>query len=281
MSKKHVIAIAGPTASGKTKLGIELAKRYNGEVISVDSRLIYKGFNIAAAKPSEAEKEGIPHHLIDIAEPEDDYTAADFKRDAVLKIEDIISRGKLPIAVGGTGLYFRILFENYALPDIKCPKGLREELEKYSNEELYEELKSKDIENARKIHVNDRIRLIRTLEVVRTLKRPYTPELKEPEYDVKWIFPKIESREELYGRINKRVDEMIKKGIVDETKFLIEKHGRIKNIINTIGYKEMLPYIDGECTLDDAAEMLKMNTRRYAKRQLTWFRKTPELGVNI
>ena len=283
MQKKKVIAIAGPTASGKTKLAIEFAHKLDGEVISADSRLVYKGFDIATAKPTIDEREGIPHHLIDIVEPEHDYSVAEYKKDASEKIDDIISRGKTPIIAGGTGLYFRILLENYALPKIDCRPELRKELEQISNEDLYKELLEKDPVYAQKVHPNNKVRLVRVLEVIRTLNKPFSQAcgLKEPEYEVEWIFPKIDSREVLYERINKRVDIMVEAGIVEETKNLLSKHGRIKNLVGTIGYQEIISYLDGNCSLEEAIETLKMNTRRYAKRQLTWFRRTPELRVNI
>lgn len=282
-NKKHVIAIAGPTASGKTKLAIDMAKKVDGEIISADSRLVYKGFDIATAKPTMEERDGIPHYMIDVVEPEYDYSVADFRDGSSQKIDEIISRGKVPIVAGGTGLYFRILLENYALPKIECNPQLRQELEKLSNEELYAELQEKDAEYAKKVHINNKVRLVRVLEVIRTLNKPFTQcvGLKEPEYDVEWVFPKINSREELYNRINLRVDKMVEDGIIDETKFLLKKHGRIKNLVCTIGYQEIISYLDGNCSLEEALETLKMNTRRYAKRQLTWFRRTPELGVNI
>lgn len=282
-NKKKVIAIAGPTASGKTKLAIETAHKVGGEIISADSRLVYKGFNITAAKPTMEEREGIPHFLIDVVEPEVNYTVADFKDEAERRIEEITERGHIPIVAGGTGLYFRILLENYALPKIECKPELRAELEKESNEDLYKELCEKDPVYAEKVHINNRVRLIRVLEVIRSLNKPFSEAcgLKEPEYDVEWIFPKIESREVLYDRINKRVDKMLEMGMLEETKQLLVKHGRIKNITETIGYKEMISYLDGKCSLEEAVETLKRNTRRYAKRQLTWFRRTPELEVNI
>ncbi len=283
MNKPRVIAIAGPTASGKTSMAIQLAKEINGEVISADSRLVYRGFNIAAAKPTVEEMDGVIHHLIDIVEPEYDYSVAEYKKDASQKISEIISRGKVPIVAGGTGLYFRILLENFALPKIECNPKLREELERIPNEELYNELKEKDPVYAQKVHINNKVRLVRVLEVIRTLNKPFSEAvgLKEPDYDVDWRFPHIESREILYERINQRVDKMVEDGIIDETKFLLKKHGRIKNLVGTIGYQEIISYLDGECSLKEALERLKMNTRRYAKRQLTWFRRTPELGVNI
>jgi len=281
--KKKVIAIAGPTASGKTKLAIETAKKIDGEIISADSRLVYRGFDIATAKPTMEEREGVPHYIIDIVEPEYDYSVADFKKDAAEKIDEITDKGKIPIVAGGTGLYFRILLENYALPKIDCRPELRAELESLDNETLYNEIQEKDPVYAQKVHLNNKVRLVRVLEVIRTLNKPFSEAcgLKEPEYDVEWVFPQIESREVLYERINKRVDMMVEDGILDETKFLLNKHGRIKNLVGTIGYQEMIEYIDGKCSFEEAVETLKMNTRRYAKRQLTWFRRTPELKVNI
>lgn len=283
MSKQRVIAIAGPTASGKTKLAIDTAKKVGGEVISADSRLVYKGFDIATAKPTIEEMNGVPHHMIDVVEPEYDFSVADFKARAQVLINEISARGNVPIVAGGTGLYFRILLENFALPKIECNPELRAELEQIPNEELYEELRLKDPVYAQKVHPNNKVRLVRVLEVIRTLNKPFSEAvgLKEPEYDVEWIFPQIESREVLYDRINRRVDMMLEAGMLDETKRLLEKHGRIKNLVCTIGYQEMISYLDGECSLEEALEQLKMNTRRYAKRQLTWFRRTPELGVNI
>ncbi len=282
MEKPHVIAVAGPTASGKTALAVKLAHERNGEIISADSRLVYKGFNIAAAKPTEEEMEGIPHYLIDIVEPEVDYSAGDFYRDAKPVIEDIINRGKTPIVCGGTGLYFRILLEDFDLPLIPPNPELRRELENTPVEILYAELKSKDPITAEKVHINNKVRIVRVLEIIRTLNKPFYQAAgkKDSEYDVEWISPHIDSREELYDRINKRVDRMLKLGLIDETKFLLEKHGRIKNFVNTIGYCEILQYLDGKISLDEGVEKIKQNTRRYAKRQLTWFRRNPELDMD-
>ena len=205
LEKKRVIAIAGPTASGKTKLAIDMAKEVGGEVISADSRLVYKGFNSATAKPTVEEMDGVVHHMIDVVEPEYDFSVSDFKDRAEVLIDEIISRGKTPIVAGGTGLYFRIL------PKIECIPELRNELEQLSNEDLYEELKQKDPVYAQKVHPNNKVRLVRVLEVIRTLNKPFSDAvgLKEPEYDVQWVFPKIESREVLYDRINRRVDLML------------------------------------------------------------------------
>ena len=282
--KPKVIAVVGPTASGKTKLAIELAHKYNGEVISADSRLVYKGFDIASAKPTIEEREGIPHHIIDIVEPEFDYSAGDYARDGKKAIEDVLSRRKTPIVAGGTGLYFRVLLEHYNLPQVDTNYELRKELEQRTKEDLAEELKSLDKTAYENLTPDtSKRRIIRILELIKTLNKPLSEieTQKEPEYDVEWIIPEMPSREWLYDRINKRVDVMYEQGIVDETKRLLEKHGRISNFTETIGYKEILMYLDEIWSLDEALDKLKQHTRNYAKRQLTWFRKNPNLEVNI
>ncbi len=281
--KNKVIAIAGPTASGKTKLAIEMAQQLDTEIISADSRLVYKGFDIGTAKPTKDEQKLVKHYLIDVVEPEVDYSVADFADEAGKIIDEIHSRGKVPIIAGGTGLYFRILLENYDLPRLEANPELRAELETRDVEDLYNELLRLDPKAAEKIHKNNKVRVIRALEVCKILNKPFSEAcgLKDSAYDVEWIFPKIESREVLYDRINKRVDVMIQDGLIDETKYLLAKHGRIKNLVNTIGYQEIIQYLDGILDLNTAIETIKQNTRRYAKRQLTWFRRNPELNVNI
>ena len=280
--KAKVIAVVGPTASGKTKLAIELAHKLNGEVISADSRLVYKGFDIASAKPTIEEREGIPHHLIDIVEPEFNYSVGNYVEDAKRAIEDILSRNKTPIVAGGTGLYFRVLLEHYDLPKVETDFELRAELEKRSKEDLLEELEKVDKTTYERVKDANLRRIIRALELIKTLKKPLSEiQLeKEPEYDVEWIIPEIPSREWLYDRINRRVDIMVEMGIIEETKNLIAKHGRIGNIVDTIGYKEILTYLDGQATLVEALDKLKQHSRNYAKRQLTWFRKNPNLEIN-
>lgn len=277
--KPKVIAIAGPTASGKTKMAIELAKQIDGEVISADSRLVYKGFDIAAAKPTVEEREGIPHHLIDIVEPEYDYSVADYHDDAKKAIYDILSRGKTPIVAGGTGLYFRVLLENYDLPRVEANPKLRAELDSREKEDLLAELKNLDKISYEKLIDANKRRIVRALEVTKILNLPFSEvsTQKEPEFEVEWKMPKINSREELYERINQRVDKMVEDGLIEETKKLLEKHGRIKNFVCTIGYQEVLTYLDGEATLEEALDKLKQHSRNYAKRQLTWFRKNPKL----
>ena len=280
--KPKVIAVAGPTASGKTSYSIELASEIGGEIVSADSRLVYKGFDIVCAKPSIAERNGIPHYMMDIVEPEYDYTAGLYVKDARKIIYDILSRGKVPIVVGGTGLYFRLLLENFEPPKVEPDYALREKLKDMSNEDLYSMLADLDSEGVKSIELNDRKKLIRSIEIVQYTGKSLNAAkgLKdETEFDVEWIgrnFP----RDILYGRINKRVDIMLENGMIDETKHLLEKHGRIQNITDTIGYHELIEYLDGKLSLETALDLLKQNTRRYAKRQLTWFRKNKNIQWN-
>ena len=278
----NVIAIVGATASGKTAYSIELAKKLDGEIISADSRLVYKGFDIGTAKPEITERENIPHHLIDIVEPEFDYSAGLYKQQAKEKIIEIFKKGKTPIIVGGTGLYLNILLKNYDLPQISPNKEFRNKLSTLESQELYELLKTQDIESAEIINQNDRKKIIRALEIINETGKPLssTRGIKEPEFNVKWIGRNFD-RETLYKRIDDRVDIMIDKGLIKETQNLLTKHGRIPNLINTIGYREILGYIDNKYSLEDAKELLKKNTRNYAKRQLTWFRKNEDIEWNI
>lgn len=277
----RVIAVVGATASGKTSYAIELAKKINGEIISADSRLVYKGMDIGTAKPTIDEMQEIPHYMIDVVEPEYNYSVGLYVKEAKKHITDIISRGKVPIVVGGTGLYFRVLLENYDLPDVKPDYELRKELSSYSYEELLEMLTKLDEKAANSVEKNDKKKLIRYIEIIKLAGKPLdlVRGVKEKEFNVEWVglnFP----REILYNRINKRVDLMIEQGLIDETKKLLQKHGRISNITDTIGYREVLSYLDGELSLDEAKDKLKQNTRNYAKRQLTWFRKNEQINWN-
>lgn len=280
-NKKKVIAIVGATTSGKTAYSIELAQKIDGEIISADSRLVYKGFDIACAKPTEAEREGIPHYMMDIVEPEKDYSAGLYELQAKKCIEDIISRGKTPIITGGTGLYYRVLLEHYDLPKVEPDYAYRENLKKEATSDLYNLLKELDLTSSTRIDKNDKKKIIRALEVIHITGKPMSEVqgTKESEYDVEWIgrnFP----RDILYERINKRVDIMFENGIIEETQNLLNRHGRIPNILYTIGYQEVIAYLDGLMTLDEAKDKLKQNTRNYAKRQLTWFRKNENIKWN-
>lgn len=280
--KIKVIAVVGATASGKTAYSIELAKKIDGEIISADSRLVYKGFNIGTAKPTEDEMQGIPHYMIDIVEPEFDYSAGLYQTQAKEKIYEINKKGKIPIIAGGTGLYIDILLKNFELPTFEPDTKLRNSLEQYSSDELYKILKSKDSIGAETIEKNDRKKLIRAIEIINYTQKPLSESrgIAESEFDIEWIgcnYP----REILYDRINKRVDNMIEQGLIEETKKLLNKHGRIYNLINTIGYREIIHYLDREMTLEESIELLKQNTRKYAKRQLTWFRKNEDIKWSV
>lgn len=280
--KQKVVAVVGPTASGKTSFAIHKALTNNGEIISADSRLVYKGFDIATAKPTIEERQGIKHYLIDIAEPETDYSVANFVDDAKNAIKKICEKGKTPIIVGGTGLYFRILLEDFDLPRIEPDYNLRNNLEKKDTKELHKILKGLDPISAEKIHYNNKVKIIRAIEVATILNQPISKAAgkKEPEFDVEWIGLNYKNRADLYERINTRVDEMFEKGLIEETKYLLKKHGRINNFVNTIGYQEILQYLDGKIPFDKAISDIKQNSRRYAKRQLTWFRKNPLINWN-
>lgn len=280
--KPKIIAVTGPTASGKTKYSINLAKEIGGEIISADSRLVYKGFNIACAKPAIEEQDGVVHHMMDIVTPDVDYTGGLYAKQARKCIYEILSRGRTPVIVGGTGLYLRLLLENYIMPQVEPDYKLRDALKKQPAEDLYNMLAELDKEGVKNIDKNDKKKIIRAIEIVKVSGKPLNEcrcISSDSEFEVQWIgrnYP----REVLYERINNRVDMMIAAGIVDETQGLLKKYGRIPNLLYTIGYQEIIGYLDGILTFGEAIEKLKQNTRRYAKRQLTWFRKNPEIVWN-
>ena len=281
-NKIKVVAIVGATASGKTAYSIELARQIGGEIISADSRLVYKGFDIGTAKPTLEERQGIPHHMIDIVEPEFDYSAGLYQQQAKEKIYEISSRGKIPIMVGGTGLYFNVLLNNYEMPHIEPNWDLRHKLENYSNLQLFDMLLDLNGEVPDIIDIKDRKKIIRAIEIVKTSGKRLD-EVRgfgENEFEVEWLGRNFE-RKVLYERINKRVDLMVEQGLIEETEKLLQKHGRIPNLVDTIGYQEIISYLDGKMTLGQAVDLLKQNTRRYAKRQLTWFRRNKEIKWNI
>lgn len=273
--KPIVIVICGPTASGKTKLGIDLANRINGEIISSDSMQIYKDMDIGTAKPTIEERAAAVHHLVDFVSPDQRYSVADFKKDATEKIKDILSRGKTPIIVGGTGLYVNSLIYNIEFKEQETDLNYREELEKLDIEKLYEMAMKIDEEACKKISEKDRKRIIRILEIYHTTGKTKTEleaeSRKKVEYDYR-IFVLNWDREELYERINYRVDLMMEAGLIDEVKSLLEKYKDFPTALQGLGYKEVKEYLDGILTKEEMIEKIKQETRRYAKRQLTWFR---------
>ena len=282
MQEPKVIVIAGPTASGKTALSIALAKKINGEIISADSMQIYKYMNIGTAKPTKEEMAGIKHYLLDFVLPDKRYSVAEFKKDAEKAIEEILKKGKTPIVVGGTGLYIDSLIYGIEYPDIKFDEDYRKFLEeKASSEEglksLYEKAKKIDEKAILKISNNDKKRIMRILEIYHATGKTKTElEIESRKNGVKYdykVFVINMDREKLYDRINKRVDIMIENGLIDEVKDILKKFDKFPTAMQGLGYKEVVDYLYGKYTKDEMLEKLKMETRRYAKRQLTWFRK--------
>lgn len=275
MDKKKVIVICGPTASGKTSLGIQIANLVNGEIISADSMQIYKDMDIGSAKPTIEERAQAVHHLVDFVDPDRRYSVADFKKDAESKIKEILEKNKVPIIVGGTGLYVNSLIYNIHYNEVETDLEYRKMLENIDVKDLYKIAEGIDSEALKKIASTDRKRISRILEIYHSTGKTKTELEKEsrhePEYDYK-IFVLNMDRQKLYDRINLRVDLMIKDGLVDEVKRMLEKYSEFPTAMQGLGYKEIVDYLNGNCSLDEAIEKIKLETRRYSKRQLTWFR---------
>ncbi len=285
-SVHKLLVIVGPTAVGKTDIAIQLALKLNGEIISADSMQIYRGMDIGTAKPTLEEQAGIPHHLIDVVDPGEPFSVADFQALARAKIDEISARGRLPILAGGTGLYVRAVIDPYnfipAETDWKMREKLRRQAQEVGLASIYQWLSEVDPVAADRIHPNDARRIIRALEVYQTTGKPLSfweqqVDTDRPLYDLLMIGLN-RPRQELYQRINLRVDKMVEAGLLDEARRLLAQGLDEKFIANqAIGYKEFFPYLKGQETLDEAMERLKQNTRRYAKRQLTWFRADPRI----
>lgn len=277
LKRERLLVIVGPTAVGKTEISIELAKRFNGEIISGDSMQIYRGLDIGTAKITQKEMQGIPHHMIDIKEPTEAFSVSEFQEQARLFISEISRKGRLPILVGGTGLYVQAITHDYQFTDIGSDDMFRKEMEdfanKYGNEALHEKLKTKDPESYKRIHPNNRRRVIRALEVIENTGKPITAnkETNQAIYDALFIGLTMD-REKLYERINRRVDHMVEKGLIEEAYHLYTKGIRNSQAAQAIGYKELFQYFDGDLSQDEAIELLKQNSRKYAKRQFTWFK---------
>ena len=285
-AKEKVVCIVGPTASGKTALGVEIAKMLNGEIVSADSMQVYKGMPIASAVPTEDEKQGIKHHLMEFCEPEDQQTVARYKELATEKIEDILKRGKTPIIVGGTGLYIDAVINNIVYTPEKSDPETRKKLEKeydvLGGEKMLLKLKSIDETAANRISANDKKRIVRALELyynshITVTKQYENSRKEEPPYEFVVIGLKYADRQKLYDRINKRVDVMLENGLLDEAKKSFLKKGQAVGGFAAIGHKEFYPYFEGKISLVEATEHLKMQTRRYAKRQLTWFNRNQNI----
>lgn len=284
MNKPKVIVICGPTASGKTTLSIQLAQKINGEIISSDSMQIYKDMNIGTAKPDQQEMQGIKHYLLDFVEPNQRYSVADYKKDAENAIEDILQKGKVPIIVGGTGLYVDSLIYGIEYPNIEFDENYRKELErrveKEGLEKLYEKAKKIDPQAMKKISRNDQKRILRVLEIYNATGKTKTEqEIESRKNEVKYdyrVFAINMDREKLYDRINKRVDIMIQKGLIEEVENLLKKYNEFPTVMQGLGYKEVVEYIQGKVLKEDMIENIKRESRRYAKRQITWFKKNKQ-----
>ncbi len=281
MNKIPVLVVCGPTASGKTAVSVELAKIYNAEIISADSMQIYKGLQIATAKPTVNEMKGIVHHLVDVFDLDMDFSVADYVKQASEIIRRVYLSGKLPIICGGTGLYISSLIENVKFDDTGNDQSIRQRLsqeaEEKGNHFLWEKLCEVDPETALKVHENNLPRVIRALEVyeltgVTLSQHKINSRKEESPYDTCIIGLTCEDRDKLYERINKRVDEMVQNGLVDECRRVYEK-GEIKTACQAIGFKELIPYFKGVCSVEECIDKIKLETRHYAKRQLTWFRR--------
>lgn len=282
--KNKILIIAGPTAVGKTSLSIKLAKELNGEIVSTDSMQIYKYMDIGSAKITKDEMDGIPHHMIDVINPSSSFSVAEYKEIASKCVEDIISRNKLPILVGGTGLYINALTCNMNFTEADSDEEYRKELEKLAdengNEFIHNMLKDIDPTSYKEIHFNNRKRVIRALEVYKLTNKPFSSfnsgdDFYNGPYDARYYVINMD-RTKLYDRINLRVDIMIKNGLIDECiKLKKMGHTSLMQSMQGIGYKEIFYYLDNKISYSEAIEMIKQGSRNYAKRQLTWFRRDP------
>ena len=282
-----LVVITGPTASGKTALGVALAQRLGGEVVSADSMQIYRGMDIGTAKPSPEEMQGVPHHMIDIADPAENYSVSRYAAQAAACVDDILARGKLPIVVGGTGLYIDSLIAGRTFADGTADTALRQELsERYDEiggEGLLGELRKVDPERAARLHPADKKRIVRAMEVYILTGKTITQHNLEtkavpPRYRPVWIGLDYQDRAALYRRIDLRVENMLSNGLLDEIRALLALGVSPKTTaMQAIGYKEFFGYLSGACSLDEAAALCKQRSRNYAKRQLTWFRRNPDV----
>ena len=283
MEKAKVIVIGGPTASGKTSLSIELAKKINGQIVSADSMQIYKDMNIGTAKPDQKEMQGIKHYLLDCISPEQRYSVADYKLQAKKAIQEILNDGKVPIIVGGTGLYIDSLIYEIEFQDIEIDLKYREELEKIVEEKgleyVYKEACRIDPQAMEKISSNDQKRILRILEIYKQTGKTKTEldekSRKDPQYDYR-VFAINMDRQVLYDRINRRVDIMIERGLIKEVEELCKKYNEFPTAMQGLGYKEVVEYLNKEISYEEMLEKIKQESRRYAKRQLTWFRKNKQ-----
>lgn len=280
MEKTKIICVVGATASGKTDLAVKLAKAVDGEIISADSMQVYKNMPIATAVATKEEQDGVPHHLVEFLDTDQTFSVADFVERAKVLIDEITARGRVPIVAGGTGLFVDSLVKNISFSQVGSNAEIRNELAEKNNEELFEKLLELDPKSAEDIHPNNRKRVIRALELCMSgtskTEQNENSMLCDSPYDALYIGIGYRDRQKLYDRINKRVDLMLDAGLENEARQMLGKQGLTAR--QAIGHKELQPYIDGNITLDEAVEGLKRETRRYAKRQLTWFRRNENIN---
>ena len=282
-----IVCVVGPTACGKTTLGVLLAQKYDGEVVSVDSMQIYRGMTVGTAAPTEAEMGGIPHHMIAVAEPTEQWSAAEYAARATPVVDDILSRGKLPILVGGTGLWMDALIRGHGFAGGHAGGDVRRELEAQLAREgidpLLAELRQVDPESADRLHPSDTKRILRALEVYRETGETISAHnaatrLLPPRYDAVWIGLRFAHREDMKALIDRRVDQMVNAGLLEEVQNLLAMGlPRNATAMQAIGYKEFLGVLDGTLTEPEAIELVKLRSRQYAKRQLTWLRRNPAI----
>jgi tRNA dimethylallyltransferase len=281
-SSKKLITIVGPTCTGKTDIAIELAEKFNTEIVNADSRLVFKEMDIGTAKPSFDELERVKHHLVDLKSITEAYSAGDYQKDFDSVVKNIwnLDPEKKIIVVGGTGLYIKAALENLEMPAVNINQALRDELNQKSLDELLLMLRANDSNALALIDVQNKVRVIRALELIISTGKPLRElrtKSREARYDSLYIGLDFKRREDLYDLINARVLGMMEQGLVEEVKALINKYGRVKTIDSTIGYREVADYLSGLISLDEAVSEIQLRTRRYAKRQMTWFRANPEI----
>lgn len=285
MSESHsrpVVAVVGPTATGKTPLAVALARALKTEVISADSQLIYRELDIGTAKPTEAEKQDIPHHMIDVSAPDQSFSAAMYQEMAEAHLARLWAEGKVPVVAGGTGFYIRALLEADFIPEVKPDEVFRKRMaalaEAEGPEVLHRLLIEKDLERAAMLHPNDRVRIVRALEIIEATGEPVPREAKKKDIHVRWIGLTYEDRDLLRGLIDRRIEEMLAAGWLAEVERLVARYGPEAHALGVAhGYPELVQVVRGERTLANAVEQIRVNIHQYARRQMTWFRRNPEI----
>ncbi|MBI1858138.1 MAG: tRNA (adenosine(37)-N6)-dimethylallyltransferase MiaA [Candidatus Melainabacteria bacterium] len=279
-NKKNIFAIVGSTCTFKSDVALNLAKKYPFEIISADSRLVYKDMDIGTSKPSAEERGKVPHHMIDVVTPDVNYTVALYKNEVEKLIEDIFDRDKLPLFVGGTGLYLNAVLSGFSIPKVEPDEDLRKKLNDIPQEELYDRLKDLDPKAAEKIHENDNFRTVRALEVIYATGDLFSKQKKTIDlpFNVVWIGLAYKDKKLHFEKIKKRTISFLKNGLIDETNMLLKKYGELDLFKNTIGYKETIEFLSGKVNKEEMEENIALNTKQYAKRQMTWFKANKDIG---